>query len=138
MRDAALPAWTLLRRAGENLAEEGETLVSERLGQHSGIVLDQVERQPVFPGVERGRGDQRGLAGEGGRLPDDKARLLCSRPAPRKYSAQSRPGALAAKSACFQVLLALWMSSIVREADVFFRDGVFQLDDALGARVRCP
>ena len=29
------------------------------------------------------------------------------RPAARKYSAQSSPGAIAAKSACFQVLLAL-------------------------------
>src|ERR1700679_3558308 len=33
--------------------------------------------------------------------------LDCASPAPRKYSAQSNPGALAAKSACDQVLSAL-------------------------------
>src|SRR5580693_8613991 len=75
-RDAALPAWTLFCCAGECLAEEGEAFVSQGFGQHGGVGLDEVERQPVFPGFEIGGGDESGFAGEGCRLPDDEAGLI--------------------------------------------------------------
>ena len=39
------------------------------------------------------------------------------------------------KSACFHVLFALWMSSFSASA-MCFRDGVLQIDNPLGARVR--
>ncbi len=51
--DAALPAWALLGSAGEGFAEEGEALVGEGFGQGGGVALEQVEGEPVFPGVER-------------------------------------------------------------------------------------
>jgi len=47
---ATLPARPLLRRTLEHRAEVGVALVGQGFGQDGRIVLNQVIRQPVFPG----------------------------------------------------------------------------------------
>src|SRR5215469_13426178 len=73
--DTALPARTLFRCAGDSLAEEGKVLVGEGFGQNVGVVLNQVEGQPVFPCVERRGGDESGLSSESRGFPNEDAGL---------------------------------------------------------------
>ncbi len=72
MAHRALPSFAQLRRAGQHLAEEGETLVDERPGEVIADVLEGVEGQVVLPGLQRLIAHQRRNAGDRPRLPDNE------------------------------------------------------------------
>src|SRR6185369_11327579 len=52
-------AWPLLLRTAQRRAVEGEAGVADRLRQHARLAVERVEHQPILPGVERLRSDQR-------------------------------------------------------------------------------
>ena len=94
-----------------------------------------MERQPVLPRVQRGGGDQSRLPGKGGWLPDDKAGLLAEAGA-AEVLRPVEAGGLHCEIGLLPGVIGFMDVFVLRQADVFFRDGMFQLDDALGARVR--
>jgi len=129
--DAALPARTLFRCAGQGLAEEGEVLVGKGFGQNIGVVLNQVEDQPVFPCAERRGGNESGLSGEGGGLPDDETCL----PAETRATKVLRP--VEARGVGDEVFLLpgvvrLVNVVLIRQGNMFFGDVVLQFNDMLG------
>ena len=69
--ETALGALALLRRARERCAVEGERGPIDLRGQHAGVGIDLVEGEPVFPGLQRLRRDQR-------REPGDRAGMICA------------------------------------------------------------
>ena len=73
---SALPAGTLLGCARQFPAEESKVFFRQRFWQYSGIGFDQMESEPILPGVERNRSDQGGLTLEGFGLPDHETALL--------------------------------------------------------------
>src|SRR5271169_7187463 len=122
----------LSRFAGEGLVEEGEALVDERFGQDVGVVLNQVEGQPVFPRVERRRGDESGLSGEGCGLPDDEAGLATETGA-AKVLCPVEAGGVGSEIGLLPGVVRLVNILLIRQGDMFFGDGVLQFDDALGS-----
>ena len=60
----------------KHLAGKIELLVFDIFGQKRGVILDEVEGEPVFPGIERSGRNQCGLAGEGSRRPNDELLLM--------------------------------------------------------------
>ena len=133
-RDAALPARTLFWRARECFAEEGEAFVSEGFGQHGGVGLDEVERQPVFPGVEIGGGDESGFAGEGCGLPDDEAGLVAEAGG-AKVLCPVQAGGFGGKVGLLPGVVGFVDVLVLGEGQMFFGDGMLQIDNALGAGV---
>src|SRR5208282_2767136 len=134
-RDAALPARAAPRLAGEGLAEEVEALVGERFGQYVGVILNQVEGQPVSPRVEfRGSNESR-LSGEGRRLPHDEAGLATEAGA-AKVRCPVEAGGACGEVSLLPGVVRLVDVVLIRQWNVFFGDGVLQFDDVLGADVR--
>ena len=123
-----------MRRARERLAEESVALVGEGLGKNAGILFDHVVGEPVLPGVQRSGGHQSGLAGEGGGLPHDEAGLLAESSATEVHR-PIKAGGLGGEVSLRPGVVRLVDVVVLRQAEVLFRDGMLQRDDALGASV---
>ena len=109
--------------------------VGEGFGQNAGVVLNQVENQPIFPCVERGGGNESGLSGEGCGLPDDEAGL----PAETGAAEVLRPveaGGVGSEVGLLPGVVRLMDVPLIRQGNMFFGDGVLQFDDVLSADVR--
>ena len=134
VRHAALPARPLFRCTLKHLAEEGETLLGQRFRQHGSILFDQVVREPVLPGVQRRRGHQSRLARKGRGLPHDEAGLLAQ---PRALEIRSPVQARRfGGEVCLRPsVVGLMDVIVVGQAEMLFRNGMFQLHDALGTSV---
>ena len=133
-KHSALPAGTLLRRAGKCLAEKCEAFIRQRFRKHSRIGLDQVERQPVLPRVERSGGHQSGLAGKGLGLPDNEAGLLAD-PRPVKVLGPVQSGRFGRKVSLGPRVVGLVNVLVVRQAAMGLCNGVLEFNNAGGTGV---
>ncbi len=124
----------MLRFAGKRLAEEGKPLVSEGFGQDGGVCVNQVERQPVFPRLQRDRSDQSRLSGEGGGLPDDETCLLAETRSVKVFC-PVEAGGVGGEVGLLPSVVSLMDVLLVRVADMLFGDGVLQFDDVRATRV---
>ncbi len=130
--DGSPVAGTLLRRAGERGAEEGEGFVGDGLGQGGGAGFEGVEGQPVFPRVERCGGCEGGLAFEGGRLPDVEG-LLRGEPGGAEILGPVEAGCLGGKVGGGPEIVGAVDVFVVGERDLLGGDGLFEGEDVLGA-----
>src|ERR1035437_8741257 len=132
---AALPAGTLLRRAGKYLADKSEAFVRQRFWKHSAIGLDQVEREPVLPCVERSRGHQSRLTLEGFRLPDNETALLADASFAKilgpvqAWSFSRKVGLSPCVVGCVDVF-------VIGQAAMDLRNGVLEFKNACRAGIR--
>ena len=72
--EAALPAVALLRHAAQGARVEVEARLVERARQELGVGVDEVEGQPVLPGLQRHLLEQPALGGDRRGLADDDGR----------------------------------------------------------------
>ena len=123
-----------MRGSRERLAKESKTLVGQRLGQHAAVSLYEVISKPIFPGIERSRCHQRGLARKSLRLPHNETGLLKSRAAKvlSPIEARSLGGEISLRP-CIVGLLDVF---IIRQAAMNLGNGVLQFHDASRAGIR--
>ena len=94
-----------------------------------------MEGQPVFPRVQRGRGNESGLPCEGCGLPDNEA-CLAAEAGDAKVFRPVEAGGVGGKVGLLPCVVRLVDVLLIRQRDMFFGDSALQFDDVLGADVR--